>query len=80
MSIMRGDVSLSRPAFPTPDRHNAFIGMALRWSFSAYVVALAAGSSRPSILAASIHASFRCASAGIRCVVFGTCGRRQSYR
>ena len=28
---------------------------------------------------ASIHASFRRASAGVRCVVFGTCGRRQSY-
>ena len=28
---------------------------------------------------ASIHASFRRASAGVRCVVFETCGRRQSY-
>jgi hypothetical protein len=73
MNIIRGDVSLPRPPFP-PDRHNAFIDMALRRSFSADVEQLAAGSSRPSILAASIHASFRRASAAVGCVVFGTSG------
>ena len=69
-----------RTAFEHPacDRHTAFIQGALRCS-SAHV----RGIGCPFVAAvhpgASIHASFRRASAGVRCVVFGTCGRRQSY-
>jgi hypothetical protein len=64
---------------PACDRDTAFIQRALRCSFSAHV----GGVGCPFVAAihpgASIHASFRGASAGVRCVVFGTCGRRQSY-
>jgi hypothetical protein len=45
----------------------------------AYMGGVGCGSLRPFILAASIRASFRHASAGVRCVVFRTCGRRQSH-
>ena len=62
---------------PACDRHTAFIQRALRCSFSAHV----RGIGCPIVAAihpgASIHASFRRASAGVGCVVFGTCGRRQ---
>ena len=62
---------------PACDRHTAFIQRALHCSFSAHV----RGIGCPFVAAihpgASIHASFRRASAGVRCVVFGTCGRRQ---